>query len=159
MKILLSTGLACLLVPSFALAQKAACIELVENTLDTNSTMRAVVTTMNYRATATYMDFVLTKFPITDNAYRLIGKTDQVFNDRRSPPPASKPWDPNQVDKATLELLSSPGDFILRFRSLTWNWSTSLRPTCERGTMYGWDNEGKTYFVIRPVSGAFVPSP
>lgn len=157
--VLLSTLVCLLLGSSAAWAQKAACTAMISDHLGNNSTMRVVVLTMNQNATASYMDFVLTRLPISPQSYRLIGNSDQAFSDRRSPPPARKLWDQNQTDKVTLEVLVSPGDLIFRFRFVTWNFDVSIRPTCERSMMYGWGIGSESFFVIKPMSGVYVPAP
>jgi len=125
--------------------------------LANNATMRLSVLTMNQNATASSMDFVLSKIPISDQSYRLVGTSKQAFSDRRSPATGNKPWDPNQLDEVTLEVLASPGDLNFRFKFTTWNFEVTLRPTCERTMMYGWD--GETYYVLKPMQGKFVPPP
>lgn len=159
----LIAAIAILLFSAPTLAQNAACMKMIENHLGENQTMRFVVLTMNQNATASHMDFVVKKHYVGRNptgAYRLIGISPQIFSDRKSPPPDMTPWDSNQSDKVEIETLVSNGDFIMRFKHRTWNsFEVAIRPTCDKTMMYGWGINSESYFVIKPMSGNFVPPP
>ena len=163
----LLAALTSVLPVSSAKAQRTPCEDLLHSIASAKTDVHAIVSTLNINGTASFAEFDLHKFPLSqsspegglstldDSHYSLkVDGVREYFSDRRK---GTDPFDPAQTDEINVEIqtgVGTPSRTRVFFTLVTHgSGQMELSPTCENDMIFGWggpkEHNRDVYYVIK----------
>ena len=114
-----------------------------------NLELKVAATNLKGVVSYAYFDALMYRKPIPNVRPRpaIYGNNKQYFNDRLSG--NDQPFSVKSTDNLGIEIIRAGNGLSVTFTLLSWNnGKITFEPSCKEGLMYGYSENGKTFYIL-----------